>query len=209
VRDELRKGIVEPSVTERESWARLTPGDEVLSNVGAQPLDPRAGAEFYERTGAQPALDVNEVTGGQPRTVIPSVATATLTLRLAPRQDSREMCAALERLLREAAPDGAEVEITFNRGEPALFEPSEPALQLASQAIARACGTDPVFVRTGGSIPVVAEMATVGMPTIVSGFTLPDDAFHAPNESYMLRSLELGEASARELLVALAAVPRR
>jgi len=208
VREELRAGIVEPSATERESWARLTPGDQVLSNVGAQPLDPSAGAEFYERTGAEPALDVNEVTGGQPRTVIPSVATATLTLRLAPRQDSREMCGVLARLLRDAAPVAAQVDITFNRGEPALFEPSEPALRLAADAIERACGTAPVFVRTGGSIPVVAEMAAVGMPTIVSGFTLPDDAFHAPNESYQLRSLELGEASARELLNALAAVPR-
>ena len=69
----------------------------------------------------------------------------------------------------------------------------------------RSVGLDePVFVRSGGSIPVVADLAAAGIPTIVSGFSLPDDAFHAPDESYRLKSVELGEAAARELLHALA-----
>jgi acetylornithine deacetylase/succinyl-diaminopimelate desuccinylase-like protein len=59
-------------------------------------------------------------------------------------------------------------------------------------------------VRTGGSIPAVAELVGRGIPTIVSGFTLPDDAFHAPNESYRVESLRLGERAARELYTALA-----
>ena len=62
-------------------------------------------------------------------------------------------------------------------------------------------------MRTGGSIPIVAEMAARGYPVVVGGFSLPDDAIHAPNESYRVRSLELGEASARELLAALARLP--
>ena len=64
----------------------------------------------------------------------------------------------------------------------------------------------PALVRSGGSIPVVAEFAAHGIPTIVSGFALPDDAFHAPNESYRVESLRLGERAARELYVALAAL---
>ena len=71
---------------------------------------------------------------------------------------------------------------------------------LAAQAIERATGTAPALVRSGGSIPVVAEFAARDIPTIVSGFGLPDDDIHAPNESYRLESLELGERTARELL---------
>ena len=66
------------------------------------------------------------------------------------------------------------------------------------------CGAPTAFIRSGGSIPIVADLAARGIPTIVSGFGLPDDRIHAPDESYRLRSLELGEASAAELYRALA-----
>ena len=88
--------------------------------------------------------------------------------------------------------------------DPSLFEPDLPALVLAAQAIERATGTAPALVRSGGSIPVVAEFAARAIPTIVSGFGLPDDDIHAPNESYRLESLELGSRTARELLISLA-----
>ena len=116
------------------------------------------------------------------------------------------MLAAFEGLMRDAAPEGAEVEFHHHSGEPSFFDPRSPALRLAGEAIARAAGTEPVFVRSGGSIPVVADLAAAGIATIVSGFSLPDDAFHAPDESYRLRSLELGEAAARELLHGLASL---
>jgi acetylornithine deacetylase/succinyl-diaminopimelate desuccinylase-like protein len=64
------------------------------------------------------------------------------------------------------------------------------------------------LIRSGGSIPAVAELVNHGIPTVVSGFGLPDDAFHAPDESYSLRSLELGERAAHELYTALATLPR-
>jgi acetylornithine deacetylase/succinyl-diaminopimelate desuccinylase-like protein len=63
--------------------------------------------------------------------------------------------------------------------------------------------------RSGGSIPIVAELAAAGIPTVVGGFALPDDAIHAPNESYRLESLRLGAATARELYASLAQLPRR
>jgi acetylornithine deacetylase/succinyl-diaminopimelate desuccinylase-like protein len=88
-----------------------------------------------------------------------------------------------------------------------LFDPDEPALRLAAQALERACGVTPVFARSGGSIPIVAEMAARGYPVIVGGFGLPDDALHAPDESYALASLAWGEAAARELYLALASLP--
>jgi acetylornithine deacetylase/succinyl-diaminopimelate desuccinylase-like protein len=207
LREELRAGIEEPAALERESWGRLRPGDEVLAEVGGRPVHPGAGGEYYERNGADASLEVNFVEGGEPRTVVPSVARAQISLRLAPRQRSEEMRPVLEELLRSGVPDGAEVSFEWQLAEPSLFDVGEPAIQLAAKAIERACGSPPVMQRSGGSIPIVAELAAAGIPTVVGGFALADDAIHAPNESYRLESLRLGAAAARELYAALAELP--
>jgi acetylornithine deacetylase/succinyl-diaminopimelate desuccinylase-like protein len=204
LREELRAGIVEPAPAELESWKRMRPGDEVLAEVGGRPLRVESGAEYYLRNGADASLDVNMVHGGEPRTVVPSVASAVVSLRLAPRQSSDEMEEVLLRLLREPVPEGADVELTTHRADPALFEVEDPVLQTAARALERATGMAPVFQRSGGSIPIVAEFAAAGIPTIVGGYALADDAIHAPNESYRLESLRLGEASAHTLYAALA-----
>ena len=204
LRAELREGVAPPAPAELESWERLKPGEEVLAEVGARQAYPGAAAEYYRRNGADVSLDVNELAGGEPRTVVPATARATVTVRLAPGQRSEQVAPVLEGLLRGAAPGGTEVELTGRHAEPALFDPEEPALQLAAEAIERATGTAPAFVRVGGSIPIVAELAARGIPTVVSGFFLPDDAFHAPDESFRLESLRLGEATARELYAAFA-----
>jgi acetylornithine deacetylase/succinyl-diaminopimelate desuccinylase-like protein len=207
LRDELRAGIVPPAEAELASWTRLPPGEAVLAEVGGRPLHAGAGAEYYARNGADASLDVNAVHGGEPRTVVPAQATATLSMRLAPRQRAREMQAVLERLLRERLPEGAELTLRWQLGDPALFDVDEPAILVAAEAIERATGTAPALVRTGGSIPIVAALADRGIPAIVTGFVLAEDGIHAPDESYRLRALELGEATARELLHGLAALP--
>ncbi len=206
VREELREGVKPPSAAEVESWTRLPAGEQAISEVGARPVYPGAGAEYYERNGADAALDVNEIAGGEPRTVVPAQATASLSLRLAPGQDSVKMRAVLEGLLRDALPDGAELTVSSHSAAPALFEPEVPALALAADALERACGVIPIFMRSGGSIPIVAEMAERGYPVIVGGFGLPEDRLHAPDESYALASLAWGEAAARELYKAFAAL---
>jgi acetylornithine deacetylase/succinyl-diaminopimelate desuccinylase-like protein len=206
LREELRAGIAAPSQAERDSWARLPAADQLIAEVGARPLYPAAGAEYYERNGADASLDVNALHAGEPRTIVPAVAHATLSQRLAPGQRAGEIRAVLERLLRGAAPDGAEVTMNAQCGEPALFPPDTPAVALAAQALERACGVAPALVRTGGSIPVVAEFAARGIPAVVTGFTVEEDAYHAANESFRLAGLEQGEASSRELYQALAAL---
>jgi len=206
VRDELAAGVLAPAAVERASWARLTPGPQMLADAGARPVTPGAGEEFHERTGARPAVDLNHTESGAPRTVLPGEARGAVTLRLAPGQSAADLQPVFEGLMRDAAPAGAELEFHHHSGEPSFFDPESPALKLAGEAIGRACGADPVFIRSGGSIPVVADLASAGIPTIVSGFSLPDDAFHAPDESYRLASLELGEAASRELLQAFAAL---
>jgi acetylornithine deacetylase/succinyl-diaminopimelate desuccinylase-like protein len=124
---------------------------------------------------------------------------------LAPGQDPEAMGAELVRLLRSGLPEGAELEVVSSHSaQPALFPVDTPAIALAGAALERACGVAPAFVRSGGSIPIVADFGAKGIPTIVTGFVLPDDPFHAPNESFSLRGLELGYQSARELLIGLA-----
>jgi acetylornithine deacetylase/succinyl-diaminopimelate desuccinylase-like protein len=206
VRDELRAGVLPPAEAERISWERLPPGSQVLSEVGGRPAYPGAAEEYYERNGADTSVEINELVSGEPRTVVPAVARATVSVRLAPGQRADEIGLALERLLREAAPADADVTMAWQLADPSLFEPDLPALQLAAQALERATGTPPALIRSGGSIPVVAEFAAREIPTIVTGFTLPDDAFHAPDESFLVANLELGERAGRELLIALAAL---
>lgn len=207
VREELRAGIAPPSEQERASWAELPSGDEALAAAGARPAYPGAGAEYVERNGSDAAVDVDQIVAGDTRTVIPAVAQATVSIRVAPGQDVHAIGAELERLIREALPEGAEmVVLASHTAPPAHFPADHPVLRIAAEALERACGAAPAFVRSGGAIPVVADLSDKGIPTIVTGFVLPDDPFHAPNESFSLRGLQLGERSARELLTGLAAL---
>ncbi len=204
LRDELLAGAAPPAPAERESWTRLPPGDEVLAAAGARAAYPGAGAEYYERNGAQPSLEINAIHGGDHRTVVPAVAEASVSQRLAPGQSARSALATLERLLRDALAPGAELEIEAEVAEPSLFAPDDRAVALSAQALERAVGAPAAFVRSGGSIPVVAEFAARGIPTVVSGFGLEDDAYHAPDESFRLVALDQGAVAADELYKALA-----
>jgi acetylornithine deacetylase/succinyl-diaminopimelate desuccinylase-like protein len=208
VRPELSAGVAPVAAEERRSWERLPGGAGAIAEVGAVEVTPGAGDEYYERTGAATAVDVNMIAVGEPRTIVPSVARGHVSVRLAPGQSGALIGAELERLLRSAAPAGARVSIELDVADPALFDAADPALQLAAGAMERACGTPPALVRIGGTLPLLAVLAGRGVTPIVSGFALPDDAFHAPNESYRLESLRLGEATARELYRALAELPR-
>jgi acetylornithine deacetylase/succinyl-diaminopimelate desuccinylase-like protein len=207
LRDELRAGRIEPTADELASWATLAPGAEVLAEVGAVPLSEASTNDFYVRNWSEPSFDINGIETGDaksPRTILLATARAIISIRLAPGQDAAQIRETAERLIREATPAGAELTITrHGLGRPAMFDPSLPALKLARAAIHRATGSDPVLVRSGGSIPILATLADRGIPTILSGFSLPGDDLHAPNESYRLASLYLGEAAAERLYAAL------
>lgn len=202
----LRAGVQPPSAAEVEAWATLPDGASELTGVGARPADPAAAAEFYTRTTAEPSLDVHRVSGGQARTIVVPVAEADLSVRVVSGQDPDEIAANLERLLREALPDGAELTFSADRARPSAFDPASPVLQAAARAFEQAFGRPPTLVRSGGSIPVLADFAARGIPVILSGFSLPDDALHAPNESYRLVALEQGAAAARALYEELGAL---
>ncbi len=203
----LRAGIEPPTAEELAGWDTLPGGAVELRQAGAQPADAAAAAEFYVRTGADASLDVHRIRGGEARTIIPPVASCDLSVRLAPGQEPETISSALEALLRDALPDGAELTYSAELASPSRFDPESKPLRIARAALARACGREPVLIRTGGSLPVLAAFSERGIPTIVSGFGLPQDAFHAPDESFALTSLDLGRRSARALYEDLAELP--
>jgi acetylornithine deacetylase/succinyl-diaminopimelate desuccinylase-like protein len=127
-----------------------------------------------------------------------------VSVRLAPGQDPATIGAAFERLLRDAAPAGATVEID-NHGDaaPALMDPDHPVMRRAAAAIAGATGADVTPLRTGGTLPIFAAMVA-RMPTVLTGFALPDDAIHSPNERILVENLGTGVRAAMAMLEAFA-----
>jgi acetylornithine deacetylase/succinyl-diaminopimelate desuccinylase-like protein len=207
LRAELRAGLAPPSPEEIASWSELPAGAEMVAIAGAGEIAPGAAAELYARTWADASFDIHGVESGdavQRRTIIPCTASARFSVRLALGQSAAGVAASLERILREAAPAGTHVELELDASEPAGFDPADPALVLAREAIGRAHGSLPLLVRTGGSIPILAAFAARGIPTVLSGFALDADGIHGPDESYRLESLALGERAARELYASLA-----
>ena len=208
----LRAGATPPSAEERAGWAALTPGAEVIELGGARPRDAGAAEEYYLRTGAAPAVDVNGIFGGSPdlqKTVLPVEAHANVSIRLAPGQDVDEIAAAFERILREAAPVGAELEVEqWSTSPPGLVPVDSLAIGLARDAFERVLGRRPILLRSGGTIPIIPALVQKGIPTVLSGFAVPGNNIHSPNERFLLRYLPLGVETARETLTAFGELTR-
>ncbi len=172
----LRKGVVAPTEEELAGWRLLPAGADELSDQGARPKDARAADDFYLRTFAEPAVDVNGIAGGSPelqKTVLPVEAVANVSIRLAPGQKVDEIVPEVERVLREAAPAGAELEVTLlGSSPPGLVSPDAKAIQLGLDAFERALGVRPALIRSGGTLPIVPALASKGIPTVITGFGL-------------------------------------
>jgi acetylornithine deacetylase/succinyl-diaminopimelate desuccinylase-like protein len=171
-------------------------------------MDPRAAEEFYLRTWAEPAVDVNGVAGGSPhlqKTVLAVEALANVSIRLAPGQDPEEIAPEFERLLREATPEGAELTVDlWASSAPGLVDQSSRAIQLGLDAFERALGVRPLLIRSGGTLPIVPALEQKGIPTVLTGFSLPDSNIHSPNERMEAEYLPKGVDAAGELFRAFA-----
>jgi len=204
----LRKGLIPPTEAELAGWALLPNGGDELESLGARPADSRAAEEFYLRTFAEPALDVNGFESGSPhlqKTVLPVEAVANLSIRLAPGQSVDEIAQELERMLLEAAPEGATLDIArLSSSPPGLVPPDAKAIRLGLDAFERAIGVRPALIRSGGTLPVVPALTDKRIPAIVTGFGLPDSNIHSPNERLLAEYVPLGIAAARELFRELA-----
>jgi acetylornithine deacetylase/succinyl-diaminopimelate desuccinylase-like protein len=208
----LRTGILSPSRAELDSWLELPAGAGELAEQGARPMDARAADEFYLRTFAEPALDINGIESGSPhlqKTVLPVVAVANVSIRLAPGQQVAEIAAAFDRLLHAAAPAGAELDVDLMASAPpGVVPPDAQAVQLGLGAFERVLGVRPLLIRSGGTLPVVSALADKGIATIISGFSLPNANIHSPNERLLAEYVPLGIAAAAALFEDLASLRR-
>ncbi|HET8653718.1 MAG TPA: M20/M25/M40 family metallo-hydrolase [Gaiellaceae bacterium] len=207
----LRAGAAPPTDEELQAWRELDSGEQLLAEAGARPSDAAAAGEFYVRTWAEPAVTVNGVAGGEPhlqKTVLPVAAEANVSIRLAPGQDPEEIAPVFERLLREAAPEGADVEVErWSSSRAGLIPPDAPAIQLGLDAFERVVGTRPLLIRVGGSLPIVPALADKGIPTIITGFDLPEGNIHSPNERIRVEHIPLAVETAKELFRAFGELP--
>ncbi len=193
-------GIEPPSADELAAWARL-PFDEAAylrEEVGSAALTGEPGYSVMERTWARPTLEVHGMPGGftgaGAKTVIPARATAKISMRLVPPMQSAATFAKFKQYVESLAPKGVAVEARLiHAGEPALIGTDNPYIRAAVSALKQVWGTEPVFIRSGGSIPVVGDFERgLGIPSVMMGFGLPDDGLHAPNEKFHLANFHRG-----------------
>ena len=204
--ESLRVGAVSPTPEEVEAWAELDSGTAVLEGQGATPADAGAAAEFYARTLAAPAVDVNGLKGGEPdlqKTVLPVEAEANVSIRLAPGQEVEEVAAVFERLITDATPEGAKVHLTRRSSSPAgLVNTDAAPIRVALDAFEGVLGRRPILVRCGGTLPIVPALVAKGVPVVHTGFDVPEGNVHAPDERLLLEYVPLGFEAARRTLVA-------
>ena len=189
-----------PSEDELRAWRGLPFNEERYraEEVGSPALTGEPGYSVLERTWARPTLDVHGMPGGfvgaGAKTVIPAKATAKVSLRLVPRMTPADTFAKLERFVAEIAPPGVEVKVRLlHSGEPIVVSTDNAYVRAATEAMREVWGKQTVFVRGGGSIPIVGDFVRVlGIPTVLMGFGLPDDNLHAPNEKFHLANFHRG-----------------
>ncbi len=174
---------------ERAAISELPFTEEGLrEEVGAPALGGESGHGALERIWVRPTLDVNGLlsgyTGEGAKTVLPARAMAKVSMRLVPDQDYREVERIFTEHVLSLAPTGVKVEVlALHGGQPWYADPSSPVIDAACRALKRAWGRDPVFIREGGSIPIVQSFQeTFGAPVVLIGFGLPGENAHAPNE---------------------------
>jgi len=203
---------VEPLGDEERRRMAAAPFDEAAfrADAGVSATPGEAGYSLIERLWGRPTLDCNGIWGGfqgeGAKTVIPATAGAKLSCRLVPGQDPDDISDKLARYLESLAPDGVEVSVRrLHGGRPASTPLDARSVRAAAQALRATFGREPVFARTGGTIPVVADFQELlGCEVVLVGFGLEDDRAHAPNEKLAVRDYLRGIATSARLLRALA-----
>ena len=193
-------GIIPPSPEELKAWRSL-PFDEEhyrKTEVGSRSLVGEPGYSVMERTWARPTLDVHGIPGGfigaGAKTVIPAKAVAKISMRLVPGMTPAKAFELYKSYVEKIAPSGVDVEVRLiSAGDPCLVRVDNPYIQAATRALHEVWGKDTVFIRSGGSIPIVGDFDRhLGVPSVMMGFGLPDDCIHAPNEKFHLNNFYLG-----------------
>jgi acetylornithine deacetylase/succinyl-diaminopimelate desuccinylase-like protein len=195
--------VVDLSDEDRAAYAGLPFDESAWRQETGVPaaMEGEPGYTLLERLSARPTFDINGVWGGYigegAKTIIPAWAAAKISTRLVPDQDYRKIEQSMKAHLESIAPPTARVEVRIiHGGAPVVTPLDHPGIGPASRALRAGFGKEPLFQRSGGSVPVVAALdAQLGLKTLMVGFANPTGNFHAPNEWMSLRNLRDGMAS--------------
>lgn len=190
---------VEEMSNEERKLINDSPGEDFIKTIGIPELTPEKGYTAKEHTMARPTLEINGMYSGYQgegtKTIIPSTATAKITCRLVPEQDPNRIQDLIADHLQSVAPKGVTVEVHKEASSARAYkvDPTSDLLQKAGKCYADAFGKETVYVRLGGSIPVVEMIDQLfNIPVVLLGFGTPEDNLHSPNESFPLESFEKG-----------------
>jgi acetylornithine deacetylase/succinyl-diaminopimelate desuccinylase-like protein len=187
--DEFYDDVIPLSDKERDEFKRLPFNEEEFKKE--LEIDEVFGEEGYtttERLSARPTLDCNGIWGGfqgeGAKTVLPSKAGAKVSMRLVPNQDPKKIAKLFIDFVNKIAPKTVKVEVTdLHGGKPSVTPIDTPAIKAAITALKKGYGVEPVFMKEGGSIPIVNSFKEIlGADTVLLGFGLPDENAHSPNE---------------------------
>ena len=192
--------VQKPTEAELKAWKALPFNEETYRSgqVGAVALTGEPGYSVIERLWSRPTLEVHGMPGGfigaGAKTVIPAKAVAKVSMRLVPDMSPAETFAQLKAYVASMTPKGCTVEVRLiHSGDPFVVSTENRFVGAATQAMKDVFGKDTVFVRGGGSIPIIGDFVRVlDTPTLVMGFGLPDDNLHAPNEKFNLSNFHRG-----------------
>lgn len=191
--------VLEISLNERSDMARAPFHlDEYRNKIGIAEEWGEKGYTVNERTGIRPSLDVNGIWGGYigegSKTVLPSKATAKISMRLVPNQHPDKIAALFTKHIQRIAPPNVKVKVIAHHGGIPYVSPVDnPAYRAASRAYESTYGKIPIPVRSGGSIPIISTFEQVlGIKSILMGFGLDTDSAHSPNENFHLECFRNG-----------------
>jgi acetylornithine deacetylase/succinyl-diaminopimelate desuccinylase-like protein len=192
--------VLKPSDEELKAWKKLPFDEEEYrkSEVGAAKLVGEQGYSVLERTWARPTLDVHGIVGGftgaGAKTVIPAKATAKISMRLVPSMKPEIAFRQFNDYVQTLRPEGVSVEVRLiHSGEPSVIPTDNPWIRAATRAMKKVWNKDTVFIRSGGSIPIVGDFErNLKIPSVMMGFGLPDDGLHAPNEKFHIPNFHRG-----------------
>lgn len=218
--------VVEPELWERDELKRLgITEDDYLRFTGVRRFRTLNGVSPFEGIRFYPTLEFNGIGGGYQgegsKTVIPSTAFVKISCRLVPGQDPDRVESLVAEALRTRCSGDVTLEVKpGHKGDPYMVVPpgrpntpadQSPVLAAAFKAVGvsieRVFGRPPLFLREGGSVPIIADIKRVlGMDSLMLGLFLPEDALHAPNESFHLGVMTKGIEVSRDILKSVAGI---
>ena len=189
-----------PTAAELKAWKRLPFNEEHYrkTEVGSKVLTGESGYSVLYRTWARPTLEVHGMPGGftgdGAKTVIPARGKAKVSMRLVPNQDPDDILKRYKAYVKKLTPKGIETNIkVWSTGRACVVDTNNKYVKAATEALHEVFHKDTVFIRSGGSIPIVTDFQDVlKIPSVMMGFGLPDDNLHAPNEKFHIPNFYRG-----------------